>query len=51
MATPAVVVTSVVLPGWHCCIKAKGVLTKHQSSGADPSDTVENYNKPGISKV
>jgi ABC-type ATPase with predicted acetyltransferase domain len=34
-----------------CCIKAKGVLTKHQSSGADPSDTVENYNKPGISKV
>jgi pimeloyl-ACP methyl ester carboxylesterase len=36
---------------WHCCIKAKGVLTKHQSGGADLSDTVENYNKPGILRV
>src|SRR3954447_2602685 len=38
-------------PERRCCIKAKGVLIKHQSNGADPSDTVENYNKPGISKV
>lgn len=33
---------------WHCCIKAKGVLTAHQSGEAGPSGAVENGNKPGI---
>lgn len=35
----------------HCCIEAKAVLTMHQSSGADPSATLENRNKPGVWKA
>jgi hypothetical protein len=36
---------------WHgtgSCIKAKGVLTSHQSGAPGPSSAVENRNKPGI---
>jgi hypothetical protein len=32
----------------HCCIKAKGALVMNQSGEANPSDTLENRNKPGI---
>jgi hypothetical protein len=35
----------------HCCIETKGVFTMHQRSGADPSGTLENRNKPVIWKA